>query len=72
MSTAACCGIRVAEHKLLCVANRNVYLSKRFDRQGELRKHFLSAYTIIVCRWLLNWMSKQRLQQTRERFFAEQ
>lgn len=47
MSAAACCGIYVAEHKLLRVANRNVYLSKRFDRQGKLRKHFLSAYTLM-------------------------
>jgi len=47
MSAAAGCGIRVAEHKLLRVANRNIYLTKRFDRDGQLRKHFLSAYTLM-------------------------
>lgn len=47
MSAAADCGIRVAEHRLESVRGRTVYLTKRFDREARLRKHFLSAYTLM-------------------------
>lgn len=47
MQTAKALGINVAEHKLMCINGEYIFLSKRFDRQGQRRFHFLSAYTFM-------------------------
>lgn len=39
-------GIRTASHKVVAVRGKPVFLSKRFDRQGDLRIPYLSAMTM--------------------------
>ncbi|WP_349323054.1 type II toxin-antitoxin system HipA family toxin [Asticcacaulis sp. MM231] len=41
-------GITVAEHRLEEVANKQVLISKRFDRMGERRVPFLSAMSMLA------------------------
>lgn len=45
--TAASDHLNVAETRLETIGEHNLFLVKRFDREGEHRRHFLSAYTLM-------------------------
>jgi len=47
---AAMAEVRAAEHELLEVAGRSVLLSRRFDRDGDVRTPFLSAMSMMGLR----------------------
>lgn len=48
MLLAAECGITVPETKTVTLANgRDIFLIKRFDRVGEVRRHFVTAQTLV-------------------------
>jgi len=47
MRLAAKCGITVPYSQVFDVGGRDVFLTERFDRIGDNRRHFLSAMTLI-------------------------
>ncbi|THB80646.1 MAG: type II toxin-antitoxin system HipA family toxin [Desulfobacteraceae bacterium] len=47
MSLARLCGLVVPETRVIDVAGRDIFLIERFDRETEIRKHFISARTLL-------------------------
>ena len=50
LTLARSAGIQVATHSLIQVDGRDILLSQRFDRAGEVRRPFLSAMSILGLR----------------------
>lgn len=47
ITLAKMCGITAPETRVIEVAGRDIFLIERFDREGDLRKHFISARTLL-------------------------
>lgn len=47
MTLAKNCGIDVPDAKVMNVAGRDIFLIERFDRDAQIRKHFISSRTLL-------------------------